>query len=234
MLEAALGGRAPVSLLPPSHLAIFGRPGSGKSSLAERLGSEYGYLLIRTGELLRAAIRRKDYLGQRVEVHLASGSLVPDRLIFELLEQSLKAPGTDKLLFDGFPRTMGQVTLLAQFERKLGFQTECYLEIDVGRAEAVARITGRRICPVCGATFHMRNMPPKNDELCDHDGAKLTLRPDDNPEVVEVRQQVYDDHAVPILEYYRAHAPGRYRRVNGEQPFEAVYGDTCRALGLKS
>src|SRR5690606_20576708 len=101
---------------PPTHLVIFGRPGSGKSTLAERLGLEHGYQLVRTGELLRAAIRRGDYLGKRVEVHLAKGDLVPDPLIFELLEVSLQAPNTAKLLFDGFPRTMGQVPLLEKFE----------------------------------------------------------------------------------------------------------------------
>jgi adenylate kinase len=221
-------------LFPPSHLAIFGRPGSGKSTLAERLGTDFGYVLVRTGELLRAAIRRNDYLGQRVEIHLKTGNLVPDRLIFELLEQHLQAPGTQKLLFDGFPRTMVQVDLLAQFERKLGFQTECYLEVAVGRAEAVARMTGRRICPVCDATYHVRNMPPKVPETCDRDGAHLTLRPDDQPDVVQVRQQIYDEHAVPILDYYREHAPERYRRVDGEQPFEAVYAETCRVLELRS
>lgn len=220
----------PVS--PPAHIAIFGRPGSGKSSLAERLGSEFGYVLVRTGELLRAAVRRSDAIGQRVAVHLASGTLVPDRLIFELLERTLASPGTDKLLFDGFPRTMGQVELLEQFERKLGFSTECYLEIDVTREEAVLRMTGRRVCPVCGATYHVRTMPPKVAETCDHDGAGLVSRPDDALDVINSRQQLYDEHATPILAYYQTHFPERYRHVNGEQPFEAVFAETRRVLGL--
>jgi adenylate kinase len=217
---------------PPTHIVIFGRPGSGKSTLAERLGAEHGYTLVRTGELLRAAIRRQDFLGKRVEVHLATGNLVPDPLIFELLEQSLQAPGTTKLLFDGFPRTMGQVPLLEQFERKLGFDIECYLEIAVSHAESVARMTGRRVCPVCGATYHMIAKPPKVDETCDLDGARLEGRKDDRPEVVEVRQQIYDEHALPILAYYRAHFPDRYVAVNGEQPLDAVYAEACRVLKL--
>src|SRR5207249_1089389 len=101
---------------------IFGRPGSGKSSLAERLGAEHGYTLIRTGELLRAAVHRRDDLGVRVEAHLASGDLVPDPLIVELLEHSLPDPVTVRLLFDGFPRTMAQVPLLEQFERTRAFR----------------------------------------------------------------------------------------------------------------
>jgi adenylate kinase len=211
---------------------MFGRPGSGKSSLAERLGSEFSYSLVQTGGLLREAIRRDDHLGRRVAIHLSKGTLVPDRLIFELLEQTLKAPERQKLLFDGFPRTMGQVELLERFERKLGFRTDCFLEIAVSREAAVARMTGRRVCPKCGATYHLLAMPPKVPERCDLDGTALATRPDDALEVVEVRQNLFDDHAEPILAHYRATAPERFRQVNGEQPFPAVYAETVRALGL--
>ncbi len=218
---------------PPSHLVVFGRPGSGKSSLAERLGSEFGYTLVRTGELLRAAIRRNDFLGQRVAIHLASGNLVPDPLIFELLEQSLKAPGTEKLLFDGFPRTMGQVPLLEGFEERLGFRIGAYLEIAVTREDAEARMTGRRVCPVCGATYHVLAKPPKVAETCDLDGAKLERRKDDALDVVAVRQQIYDEYALPILDYYRTHAPDRFFRVDGSGSVDQVYEEACRALGLE-
>ena len=218
---------------PPTHLVVFGRPGSGKSTLAERLAADHGYTLVRTGELLRAAVRRDDFLGRRVDVHLRSGNLVPDALIFELLEASLGEPGTTKLLFDGFPRTMGQVPLLERFEAQLHFAIGCYLDIEVPRAEAVVRMTGRRVCPACGTTYHLRFKPPKVTGQCDLDGTPLEARKDDRPEVVEVRQAVYEEHAGPILAYYRGHHAGLFVRVDGDQPFGGVYADACRAMDLK-
>lgn len=214
----------------PDHVVIFGRPGSGKSSLAERLGAEFGYTLVRTGEMLRSAVRAGGLLGKRVENHLARGDLVPDSLIMELLEADFRGPGLTHLLFDGFPRTMGQVPLLDRFEERYGFSIGCYLEVDVSHAEAVARMTGRRVCPACGATYHLIARPPLIPETCDHDGSKLERRPDDTTEVVEFRQQVYDDHATPILRHYQEAAPHLYRKVNGNQPFAAVYEEARLAL----
>ena len=217
---------------PPQHLVIFGRPGSGKSSLAEQLGADFGYQLVRTGEMLREAIRRGDLLGQRVENHLLRGDLVPDRLIFELLEHNLKSPDSARLLFDGFPRTLGQVELLEGFERKLGFAIDCYLEVDLAREEAVARMTGRRVCPVCGATYHVVARPPKVPETCDVEGARLERRKDDTMEVVEFRQRLYDEQTEPALAYYRETYPDLCRKVDGTGSVKQVYAETMRVLGL--
>ena len=215
-------------------MVIFGRPGSGKSSLAERLSDDYGYSLVRTGELLRAAIRKQDFLGKRVQEHLNRGDLVPDLLIFELLEKTLTNPGVKRLLFDGFPRTIGQVPLLEAFEKKLDFRIGAYLDIAVSRIEAVRRMTGRRVCPKCGATYHLINRPPLKAETCNHDGTHLERRKDDAHDVVEFRQKTFDVHAKPILDHYRATAPERFFHINGEQSFDAVYAETVRALHLEA
>ena len=202
---------------PPLHVVIFGRPGSGKSSVAERLGANRGFSLVRTGELLRAAVRRGDGLGSKVDALLAAGRLVPDAMALEVLVRDLSALRHDRLLFDGFPRTLGQVPQLEHLEREVGFGIEAYIEIAVTADEALARMGGRRVCPTCGATYHLRTKPPARDELCDRDQTPLVRRADDAADVLRVRQDVYDTHTGPVIEHYRTTAPDRFIRIDGEQ-----------------
>jgi adenylate kinase len=214
----------------PRHLVVFGRPGSGKSSLADRLVTEVGFRIVRTGEMLREAVRRADPLGQKVSSLLAAGELVPDPLIYEVLEDSLFAPDTERLLFDGFPRTVGQIPDLDRLEDRFGFQVGLYIEIAVSAEAATERMTGRRVCSKCAKTYHVTGQPPKVEGVCDLDGAPLTRRSDDTLEVVSNRQRLYADLTDPVVRFYQATYPSRFVAVNGEQPFDAVYRDLRRAV----
>jgi adenylate kinase len=217
---------------PPEHVVIFGRPGSGKSSLAEHLSLEHGYALIRTGELLREAVRRRDPLGVRVEALLKAGDLVPDDVVSSLVERTLAGRERGRVLLDGFPRTLRQVEVLDAWERERGFRVDCFLEVAISREAAIARMGGRRVCPVCGSTYHMVSKPPRRDEACDLDGAPLERRKDDAPEIIEARQRVFEASTLPVLLHYPEHVPDRYRAVDGDRPLEAVYAEAVKVLAL--
>ena len=119
---------------------------------------------MRTGERLREAVRRRDPLGVRVEGYLKAGALVPDDVVAALVAQALAALGDGRLLFDGFPRTLGQVEILGAWVRERGYRVDCFLDVAIGREAAIARMGGRRVCPTCGANYHMVSHPPGHDE----------------------------------------------------------------------
>ena len=184
-------------------LILFGAPGSGKGTQAKLLKQSLGLPHISTGDMLRERVARRDELGLQVESILQAGGLVPDvtvnALVADRIEQPDSKPG---FILDGYPRTVSQAEILAEELRSRGIRTVVvYLKVDYN--VIVARLAGRRQCPVCGALYSLSPNAPTVSEVCDYDGSKLVVRDDDREEVVTERLKAYDRQTAPVLEYFR-------------------------------
>jgi len=185
-------------------LILFGAPGSGKGTQAKLLKQSLGLPHISTGDMLRERVARRDELGLKVESILQSGGLVPDvtvnALVADRVEQPDCKPG---FILDGYPRTVSQAEILAaEVLTSRGIRTVVvYLRVDYN--VIVARLAGRRQCPVCGALYSLSPNAPTVSEVCDYDGSKLVVRDDDREEVVTERLTAYDRQTAPVLEYFR-------------------------------
>jgi adenylate kinase len=185
-------------------LILFGAPGSGKGTQAKLLKQSLGLPHISTGDMLRERVARRDELGLQVESILQSGGLVPDvtvnALVADRVEQPDCKPG---FILDGYPRTVSQAEILAaEVLKSRGIRTVVvYLKVDYN--VIVARLAGRRQCPVCGALYSLSPNAPTVSEVCDYDGSKLVVRDDDREEVVTERLKAYDRQTAPVLEYFR-------------------------------
>jgi len=185
-------------------LILFGAPGSGKGTQAKLLKQSLGLPHISTGDMLRERVARRDELGLQVESILQSGGLVPDvtvnALVADRVEQPDCKPG---FILDGYPRTVSQAEILAaEVLTSRGIATVVvYLKVDYN--VIVARLAGRRQCPVCGALYSLSPNAPTVSEVCDYDGSKLVVRDDDREEVVTERMKGYDRQTTPVLEYFR-------------------------------
>ena len=184
-------------------LILFGAPGSGKGTQAKLLKQSLGLPHISTGDMLRERVARRDELGLQVESILQSGGLVPDvtvnKLVADRVEQPDCKPG---FILDGYPRTVSQAEILAGMLRAQAIATVVvHLKVDYN--VIVARLAGRRQCPVCGALYSLSPNAPTVSEVCDYDGSKLVVRDDDREEVVTERLKAYDRQTAPVLEYFR-------------------------------
>lgn len=184
---------------------MLGAPGSGKGTLAVELAKVPGIRHLSSGDLLRAAVKEGTPAGVKAKACMESGNLVPDELIAEMIEDVVRADAeTQTLLLDGFPRNVSQAEILAGMMKRAGVTLRCALLLDVPDDIVVRRISGRRVCPACGAGFNVDSMPPKSPGLCDACGATLITRKDDTPETVRHRLEVYAAQTFPLIEYYRS------------------------------
>jgi len=188
-----------------SKIIIFlGPPGAGKGTQSQLLKERNGFIQISTGDLLREAVKNQTELGKLAKQYMDEGKLVPDDLIISLIKEKLQEYADKNIIFDGFPRTIPQAESLDNFLSHLNKNVDAVILFKIEDDEVVKRLAGRRVCPSCGAVYHMIYNPPKIDEICDKCGAKLIQRDDDKEEVIRKRLEVYHQQTKPLIEYYKS------------------------------
>jgi len=206
---------------PVRRVIFLGPPGAGKGTQAARLATALGMPRISTGDMLRDAIAEGSPLGRQAQPLMEQGELVPDDLLIELIRERISRPDCAAgYVLDGFPRTLGQAQ---GFETMIGgvdAHEAVVLDFEVPRQELLMRLSGRRWCPKCQATYHVKNDPPQRDGVCDRDGTPLIQREDDKETAVARRLAEYDERTAPLIDYYSSWA--RFHRVDGHRPMEIV------------
>lgn len=182
-------------------LIFLGAPGAGKGTQAEFVCKELGIPSISTGNILREAIARETELGLLAKSYMDKGDLVPDEVVISIIAERLKADDCKKgFLLDGFPRTIPQAEALD----KMGIYMDKVVSIEVPDEVIIERMSGRRSCLKCGATYHVQNKKPANEGVCDNCGSELTIRADDKPETVKSRLATYHEQTEPLKDFYKS------------------------------
>ncbi len=210
------------------NLILFGPPGAGKGTQAERLRKDFQLPYIATGDMLREHVKEGTELGRQAKEYMDAGELVPDALILAMARERLQQPDAqDGFLLDGFPRTRPQAEALDEQLRSLGRRITAVLLLDVPDEEVVRRLSGRRVCVKGGHNYHVEFDPPKHEGVCDQDGSRLIQRDDDKPEVIQNRLRVYHEKTKPVTDYYDEQ--GLLRRIDGTREPADVH-DHIRAV----
>jgi adenylate kinase len=186
------------------RIVLLGAPGAGKGTHCKRIVGQYDVLHLSSGDILRRERAEGTDLGQKAQGYMDAGTLVPDDLIVKMMSKAVKVAPASGYVLDGFPRTVKQAKALDQSLASTEAGIDVVINLDVDDAVVVERITGRRSCPECGAVYHVKNMPPRQEGVCDHDGAALVQRPDDTAEVVKNRLTTYYEQTQPVVDYYKA------------------------------
>jgi adenylate kinase len=202
------------------YLIFLGAPGAGKGTYAAVLHEQLGIPTISTGDLLRAHVKQGSPLGQEAKVFMDRGALVPDELVTRMLADRIAQADVQKgFILDGFPRTLAQAEALDQLLRQAGIALTGVVDIEVPREVIIRRLTGRRMCPSCGANYNVNtNLKPKQEGICDRCGAKLITRSDDQEETIRHRLEVYAQSTAPLVDYYRSTGLLRTVAAQGEIP----------------
>ena len=212
------------------RLLIMGAPGAGKGTQAVFIKNAYNIPHISTGDMFRSAIKNSTPLGVMAKSYIDKGLLVPDSVTIGLVKERLsEADCIGGFILDGFPRNLYQAEELDKLLLELGVKLDACLNIDVDQSVLTKRIVGRRVCPKCGASFHVENLKPKVEGICDYCGAELIQRKDDTLETVTPRLEVYNTSTAPLLDYYKK--KGILKCVDGEGEVEQIFANILKVLG---
>lgn len=202
-------------------IIILGPPGAGKGTQAEFIAQRLGLPHIATGDILRDEVKRKTKLGQKAKEYLERGLLVPDDLVIAIVKERLA--GKDGFILDGFPRTREQAQALEDL-----VNLDLVLNIKLSAAELIRRLSARRVCADCGRNYNLLLRPPKQEGRCDLCGGRLFQRPDDQPEVIKQRYEVYEQQSAPLVQFYKERSI--LREIDGEGAVEEVLQDVLKAV----
>ena len=211
-------------------IIMLGAPGAGKGTQAKQIAGKYSIPHISTGDIFRANIKNGTELGKKAKEYMDQGLLVPDELTCDLVVDRIGQDDCKNgFVLDGFPRTIPQAEALTNALNELGQRMDYAIDVDVPDENIVKRMSGRRACLECGATYHVVSIPPKKEGICDACGSELVLRDDDKPETVQKRLDVYHEQTQPLIDYYKK--AGILKSVDGTQPMEDVFAEIVKILG---
>ena len=212
------------------RLIMLGAPGAGKGTQAAKVAESLHIPHISTGDIFRANIKNGTELGKKAKAFMDAGKLVPDELTCDLVADRLaQSDCSEGFILDGFPRTIPQAEALEEVLTKLGTKIDYAVDIDVPDEAIVSRMSGRRACVGCGATYHIVYNPPRTENVCDVCGQTLILRDDDKPETVQTRLKVYHDQTQPLIDFYSG--KGALVTVDGTMGLEDVFKAILKAIG---
>jgi adenylate kinase len=211
------------------RVILNGPPGSGKGTQAKLLSQKYQLCHIGTGDILREAIRQDTPAGRQAKSFVTSGQLVPDDLVNEMVADVFRRDNRpEQFLLDGYPRTLAQAAALDQVLRQQFLDLSAVVVLTVPDAEIIKRLSGRRFCPKCQATYHTQFKPPRRPGVCDECGTALVQREDDQEATVRRRLEAYHQNNVPLLAHYREQ--GLVREVDGQGSIESVFANIVKVL----
>jgi adenylate kinase len=214
-------------------ILLMGPPGAGKGTQAAKLVDSFHIPHISTGDMFRAAVKEGTELGKKAKEYMDAGQLVPDEVTIGIVKERLMKPDCQKgFILDGFPRTVAQAEALDRSLADMDIKLDRVINISVSNESLIERATGRRVCKVCGHTYHAKFNPPTCEHICDKCQGEVWQRDDDREETVKKRLDVYQSQTKPLIEYYAER--GLYTEINGEQHIDKVFQDIVQSLGRRT